>query len=296
MKRLTIIGDSNACGEWAPNPYYNPKDIIGSSSIHNKLHTVIDSTITSNDFFYRIPTYLENSPLIEVHPGIESYLNDMGHACFNLGMGGNTNIKTLIDLENSLLLRLPRIKTGRFVSPQYIIWMITEPLRDLEIIRNEYFKNKFPEYFKSVSSLVRQNRNNIKKLNESLMDYTFQIAENIYQHTGIPFILIEGFSITYDLEKKYNFCHSKVNNWMGDIVGMTPPILATNQVFHLSTSILEKSISANELDELIINQNNWTSMCHNCKDLSDKVHPTREKHKELAIKINDLIMMQKNYE
>ena len=269
MKRITILGDSNGCGEWIFNPLNNKEPI------------------TENTFF-REPISGRKHPLIETHPGLELYLNEMGNACFNLSSGGNNNMRLLTDLEHSLLLRLPRHKP-RFVSPHYIVWIITEPIRDIDMLNDSIYKDNYPKYHEDLISIIRKNRNDINELNLALLDYSFQVAERIYEITKIPFIIVEGLSITHDLEKKYKFCHSKIENWIGNIVGLTPPVASTNQVFYLSQDFLEKNLKIEQVDYLMEKYLEWVGILKNHPDFPDNVHPSKEKHKELAIKINEII-------
>jgi hypothetical protein len=269
MKRITILGDSNGCGEWIMNPLNN------------------NETLTENIFFRELISGREHR-IIESHPGLEFYLNEMGNACFNLSAGGNNNMKLLTDLEHSLLLRLPRHKP-RFINPDYIVWILTEPLRDIVLVDDIIYQDNYPKYYKDLISIMRKNRNDIKELNLALLDYSFQVADKIYDITKIPFIIVEGLSVTYDLEKNYKFCHSKIDNWIGNIVGLTPPITATNQVFHLSQDFLEKNLKINQIDYIMEKYSEWVGVLNEHPDFPDKIHPSREKHKELAIKINEII-------
>lgn len=268
MKRITIIGDSNGSGEWMLNPLNN-----------NEPQT--------EDFFFRNPIFGHKHRLIETHPGLEFYLTEYGHTCYNMSLGGNSNLQMLIDLQYSLSLRQPRHR-ARFMFPDYIIWILTEPLRDMNTVNIQEFLSNSPTYCEKVLSLMK-NINDIKELNLAILDFSFEIAESIYQHTKIPWIIVEGLSLTYDLEKKYNFCQAKIENWIGNAAGIVPPITATNQVFYLSQDYLEKRFKFEQVEKLLNEYSTWVGILHNHIDFPDRIHPSREKHRELAIKINEII-------
>lgn len=267
MKKITIIGDSNACGEW----FSESKDIDGN----------IIRKETFRNLIYRY-----DSTIVETELGLDTYLDEMGYSCFNVALGGNSNISTLIDLEYSLLLRLPRIKP-RFLYPNYIIWMITEPLREFRYLETGYgdrdstYHNEIVKIFKTSKSMT--------DLNEKWLDLSFKIAENIYQKTKIPFILVEGLSGTYDLEKKYNFSIKVFKNWLSNIAGVNAPITSTNQVFEMISTFLLKNERLNELEDIINRYDSWSSLMMHHNDFPDNCHPSHEFHKELSQKIDNFI-------
>ena len=271
MKKLTIIGDSNACGEW----HAEWCDENGN----------IERKKTFRDLVYRY-----EGTIIETELGLDTYLDRLGYACFTSALGGNSNLNALIDLEYSLLLRLPRSRP-RFLYPDYIIWVITEPLREFRFLSDGYgdrdktYDQKINEIFKSSKNLI--------DLNKNWLNLSFEIAENIYQKTKIPFILVEGLSETYDLEKNYNFSIKTFKNWISDISVIKPPITSTNQVFDKISSFLMCDNRLNELEDVINKYDAWSSLMMHHNDFPDNCHPRHEFHEKLAINIDEFI---KNYE
>lgn len=265
MKKITIIGDSNACGEWKFN--------------------------VPNVKTFRETINITNGALIETEFGIDTYLNNIGYSCYTLAIGGNSNISTLIDLEKSLLLRIPR-NIGRFLYPNYIIWIITEPLRELGYLDNGYDCNEDITYQNKIKELFKLS-NNINNLNGNLLDLSFQIAQNIYEKTKIPFIIVEGLSSTFDLENKYNFSIKTFKNWINEINGIDRPIISSIHVLDMASKLLIKKTQLIELENIIERYDEWITLIKNNENYPDDFHPSYIFHEKLGKNINDFI---KEYE
>lgn len=256
--KLSIIGDSNSCGEWGINEevFYSDK--------------VVEGVLRTYETIY----------------GIDSYLDDYGHSCFNIGISNNTNIRALIDLEYSLLLRLPR-KGARFLRPDYIIWFLTEPLRELRVLNNTdcYYGDNI--YVDNVKGIISSS-NSLFDMNFSLLEYSFNLAENIYNKSGIPFIIVEGLGETFGLEDKYNFSKYVIKDWIGSIAGVKPPIISSYQTISDVSNFLSSNY-INEVSELLNGCELWNSHMRGHKDFPDQFHPNREQHKLLSIELDNIL-------
>ena len=260
MFKVTIIGDSNGCGEWNLN---------------------WDKFIEKYGKYSRELFSGKDEYVIETPFGIDTYLNEIGYSCFNISFGNNTNIRSIIDLQQSLLLRLPR-KNARFLNPDYIIWFLTEPLRDVRCLNYNLYEDD--NYLNKVKNLIENSRS-LYELNKELLSYSFEEAEKTYQITKIPFIIVEGLTETFDLEKKYNFCSFVIKNWIGNIAGSKPPIISSNECLDNVVDKLSNIID----DDVIENYKKWIELMKDENDFIDYFHPKREKHKQLSSEIDYII-------
>ena len=262
MKRITIIGDSYSCGEW-----------MAKNSPGYDLNSLYRKEIDNHDCLY-----------VETHPGIESYLNDMGHACCTFGFGGSSNLCQLSILEESLMLR-PRSR-ARFSSPHVIVWFVTEPLRDLINVMDDI---DFISRDKEEILAAMNGSGSLYEFNLRVLDITFRRANHIFECVSVPFILVQGMSGSYGLEKNYDFCMHNFDTWSEDIVGRKPPVMSSMQTL---ISIKDKMISLfgyDEMNALMDEIREWQNYAKKCEYMPDGGHPDRRKHFELAVEIDKII-------
>lgn len=262
MKRITIIGDSYSCGEWMS------KTTLGYD--------------TNSLFRKEVDNY---ACIVETHPGIELYLNEMGHACCTLGIGGSSNLAQLNILEESLMLRMPR-SFARFCSPHVIVWFITEPLRDLANAMNnfEFIKPHREEILREMNAAT-----SLGELNMKILDISFRQAQSIFDRVNIPFILVQGLSGSYNLEKNYDFCIHNFDTWIDDMVGMRAPMISSTQNISVIRNKVVSLFGHTEMDSVIDEIHAWRSATEKCEYMPDGGHPDRRKHFELAVEIDKII-------
>ena len=241
MKKLLLIGDSNIVGEWANNI----NDIAGNYGV--------------SDFT------------------IDHVLHNHGYAVCNAGVGGSSNINNINLLKQLLGLTETNSGVPRFLYPDYIVWMLTEPLREL-------YQDKIFKDFKDKNN----NYSTLEELNIALLEHSFFLMNEIYEQRNIPVIIIEGLTSTYDLEKKYPFKNIIIKDWFQRNFDYKIPLCCTFQVMeylttHATKDLKELNIDSKKIFDLY--ENHFNHMASNKEMFPDSTHYSKKYLEQLALEI-----------
>jgi hypothetical protein len=181
-----------------------------------------------------------------------------------------TNISKSAD-SNFLQLTALESKLAESNDYDYIIWMQTEPNRDL--INSKY---KYPNF----------DINNFKQSMEYVKDINYQYAQVIYNRFKIPFIVVGGLSVVGNSIGIYSFAKLVITSWLSDITEGKYD-LAENMHQDIILKVLteftpkDKKFILEELDKMKAIED--TLETH--PNFSNGVHPNAEQYKKLAVRI-----------
>ena len=215
MKKILIVGDSNALGEWGT--------IIPGPACANPKHPELFQPWNKDK-------YLEGSapkPFQVVWPGFGYNLDQMGHATANYAFGGSGNFEAIFKVEEALGLA-PCFTSPVFYKPNLIIWMLTEPCRDLKrsLWPDEAGLYDLLEYYDQSEDKIK-NANSIKEISDELLTIALDGAQAIYEQTGIPWLVIEGWGKLPKDISKYTFIKYVHREWMDKIIGRPVPLISS---------------------------------------------------------------------
>jgi hypothetical protein len=213
MKKILIVGDSNTLGEWGT--------IIPGPSCANPKHPELFRPYNKEQYLYGD----HPKGFQVVWPGFGYNLDLMGHATANYGIGGGSNFEALFKVEEALGLA-PCFTSPAFYNPDVIVWVVTEPCRDLGDAKwpPEAGLYDLEKYYKQRDNTINDAKS-IKELNDMLLKIAMDGAQRIYNETNIPWIIIEGWS-KVDI-KNYTFAKHVVKDWMATLLGHDIPLLSS---------------------------------------------------------------------
>ena len=214
MSKILIAGDSNALGEWGT--------IVPGPSCANPDHPEVFRPWNKDK-------YLEGQhpkPFQVVWPGFGYYLDQKGHATVNYAFGGCGNFQALYKVEEALGLA-PCFTSPVFYNPDCIVWMITEPCRDLNKLSDEAGLYDLDKYYEATDELV-QNAKTIKEINDGLLQHALDGAQKIYEETNIPWIIVEGWT-KVELKEHHTFVKHIHKDWMSSIIKRPVPMFSSWQ-------------------------------------------------------------------
>ena len=215
MKKILIVGDSNALGEWGT--------IIPGPACAKPKHPELFQPWNKDK-------YLEGSapkPFQVVWPGFGYNLDQMGHATANYAFGGSGNFEAIFKVEEALGLA-PCFTSPVFYKPDLIIWMLTEPCRDLKrsFWPDEAGLYDLQKYYDQSEDKIK-NANSIKEISDELLTIALDGAQAIYEQTGIPWLVIEGWGKLPKDISKYTFIKYVHREWMDKIIGRPVPLISS---------------------------------------------------------------------
>ena len=215
MKKILIVGDSNALGEWGT--------IIPGPACANPKHPELFEPWNKDK-------YLEGSapkPFQVVWPGFGYNFDLMGHATANYAFGGSGNFEAIFKVEEALGLA-PCFTSPVFYKPNLIIWMLTEPCRDLKrsLWPDEAGLYDLQKYYDASDAKVK-NATSIKEISDELLTIALDGAQAIYEQTGIPWLVIEGWGKLPKDISKYTFIKYVHRDWMDKILGRPVPLISS---------------------------------------------------------------------
>lgn len=269
MKKITIMGDSFGCGEWQTK----------------------DSAFLDGDFYYREPIWGFDQNYVETHPGLEHFLDKDGNACHNISSGGASNLHQLKRLASSLMVDHPRHEEARFLNPDYIIWFYTEPLRDYPILLGDLpMHHNMGDVIDNILERINGHNYDIYKINDELIKISMEFAQRIHNATKIPFIIVESLGTTNNMEKDYTFCESKIDNWVGDMLGgRNLPVLSSSRVIKELNDKTISNIGYATIEKLLSDAEKFWLLLKDRSDFPDGGHPDRYHHEKLYNRIKKLI-------
>jgi len=222
-----------------------------------------------------------NGQVLESVPntGIDYHLRKLGHTVTNISAGSAGNFGQLRNAYWTL---------NENKDYDYIIWFITESLRDIiEICIEdpEEQQTQFPQFEMS---------SNFKKVLKYIDEQNYQYAQKLYNQYQIPFVVVEGQSpLNKDVDSLGFVKHSIP--WLQELLELDfpPPVNSFFSWQKLQTilkhyAITEKDFITQNLDELdrseIIINLAKSSGC-----FPDNGHPSSICFKQLAYQIQELV-------
>lgn len=215
MSKVLIVGDSNALGEWGT--------IIPGPGVANNNDPEVFRP-------WNKEKYLEGDfpkPFQVVWPGFGYHLDKAGHCTVNYAFGGAGNFEAIFKVEEALGLA-PCFTSPVFYNPDLIIWMLTEPCRDLKrsLWPDEAGLYDLEKYYKQSEPFVAGAKT-IKEINDSLLKVALDGAQKIYKETHIPWLVIEGWGKLPEDISQYSFIKYAHRNWMDKIIGRPVPLISS---------------------------------------------------------------------
>lgn len=215
MSKILIVGDSNGLGEWGT--------LIPGPACANPDNPEIFRP-------YNDELYIGLTKIIPVWPGFGYYLDLKGHATVNYSMGGGSNSESLYKVEEALGLA-PPFTSPVFYNPDFIIWVVTEPLRCLR--PKSWLENSNADRLKDLDKYYIQRdkivaeATSIDDINSQLVTMCLDNAQKIYNETKVPWIIIEGWGkLPQDLTH-YSFIKHVHRNWIDKILGHEIPLISS---------------------------------------------------------------------
>jgi hypothetical protein len=226
--------------------------------------------------------YFYNGQILESVPntGIDYHLRKLGHTVTNVSAGSAANFGQLRHAYWTLIENK---------DYDYIIWFITDSLRDIIetcIEDPDEQQIQFPQFEMSL---------NFKKVLKYIDEQNYQYAQKLYDQYQIPFVIVEGPSaLNKDVDSSGFVKHSIP--WMQELLELDFPIDTPGSFFSWSIiqtilkhyNITEKDFITQNLDELdcseiIINLTKASKL------FPDNMHPSSICFKQLAYQIQELV-------
>lgn len=233
MSKILLAGDSWACGEWGSHG--GPVTLWTSDGIR----------------------YLSNNSYGVTHLGLEEYFSEH-NVVLNTAVPGSNNSNSIKRLSDSITL----------FNPDLIIWVQTDPIRDLRI--KNYDALKFP---RPIS--LRQ-----------FFDLQHNLIEDSYiklDAIGVPIICMGGtFKINISQMEKY----TNLNPLIPSMIEFINPDLTAPDIW-ISEWIQEELLFNDEcMCQLETNKKLMSMICDNLH-FSQCGHPKRPGLKKIYAYIND---------
>ena len=285
MSRILICGDSNSLGEWGT--------VIPGPAVANNDHPEIFKPYNKEEYLKEPHA----KPFNVVWPGFGYELDQKGHATVNYSIGGGTNIEAIFKVEEALGLA-PPFTSPVFYSPDVIILMLTEPIRDLTPPRwpPEAGLKDLEKYYVQRDEAVKQ-ATSIKDLNDRLLKIIFDGAQKIYNETNIPWIIIAGWGKCPAIDN-YTFIKYIHKDWMSKLLGHEIPLMSSWPTVNLlrrarpdladasATKFLQKHLpieqKETEFKKIVDDYERTINTMQEHKQFPDNCHPDRFIHQQLA--------------
>ena len=277
MSKILIVGDSNGLGEWgtvAPGPA-----VANGSELFRPY----------NHEWYLLEPHAK--PFNVVWPGFGYYLDLKGHATVNYSIGGGCNTEALFKTEEALGLA-PPFTSPVFYNPDVIVWVVTEPIRDLQPPRwpAEAGLKDLEKYFVQRDLCVKE-ATSIADLNSRLVTMCLDNAQKIYNETKVPWIIVEGWGkLPQDLSK-YNFIKYVHRNWMDKVLCHEIPLMSSWPTINLlrrartdlaDASAIIKSAPESNFKKIVDAYEDTIKTMEKSDKFPDNCHPDRTVHEQLA--------------
>ncbi|MAV94143.1 MAG: hypothetical protein CMA31_00475 [Euryarchaeota archaeon] len=279
MKRILIVGDSNGLGEWG-------QIIPGPACASN-----VDSTIFRP---FNQDKYIDikyPKPFQLVWPGFGYYLEkDYGHAVANYSFGGAGNFEAVFRAEEAVGLA-PPFTSPVFYNPDVIIWMLTEPARNYTRVKHKRSQAidaglvDLEKHFKASYEAGIDDAISISELDRTLTRVAFESAQRVYNETQIPWIIIEGWGRTWDMEKDYSFIKHVHKDWLKKILGKDIPLITSWEALNNIQALRPDLAEAEEFKKIVNDYEELIDHMKQSDDFPDHAHPGRKLHKQLAKEI-----------
>ena len=287
-KKVLICGDSNSLGEWGT--------VVPGPACANNDDPEIFRPYNKEQYTHEPHA----KPFNVVWPGFGYYLDLKGHCTVNYSIGGGTNTEAIFKVEEALGLA-PPFTSPVFYNPDVIIFMLTEPVRDLGPPRwpAEAGLKDLEKYYVQRDEAVQQ-ATGIKDLNDRLLKIVFDGAQKIYDETKIPWIIIEGWGKCPDVSN-YTFIKHIHKDWMSKLLGHDIPLMSSWPTINLlrrarpdladssATKFLQKNlpidVKETEFKKIVDEYEKTIETMQAHKDFPDNCHPNRHIHKLLAEEI-----------
>ena len=279
MKRILIVGDSNGLGEWGqvtPGP--------GCASN-------VDNTIFRP---YNQDRYLDikyPKPFQLVWPGFGYYLEtEYGHAVANYSFGGAGNFEAVFRAEEALGLA-PPFTSPVFYNPDVIIWMLTEPARNYTRVKDkrsaavEAGLVDLEKHFQASYEAGIDDIKSIADLDRTLTQVAFDSAQRVYDETKIPWIIIEGWGRTWNMENDYSFIKHVHEDWLRNIIGRDLPFISSWEALNNIQALRPGLARTKEFKKIVNDYEEIVAYMMRSDDFPDNAHPGRVLHKQLAKEI-----------
>mgnify|MGYP005675529559 CR=1 FL=1 len=286
MSKILIVGDSNGLGEWGT--------LIPGPAVANPDNPEVFRP-------YNDELYIEGDhakPFNVVWPGFGYYLDLKGHATVNYSIGGGCNSESLFKVEEALGLA-PPFTSPVFYNPDVIVWIVTEPIRDLQPPRwpAEAGLKDLEKYFIQRDKIVA-NATSIDDMNSQLIKMCLDNAQQIYNETKVPWIIVEGWGkLTQDLSQ-YSFIKHVHRNWMDKILGHEIPLMSSWPTVNLlrrarpdlvDVSAVVKDGPETYFKSIVDAYEKTIETMKASKHFPDNCHPDRNIHKELAQELEQYV-------
>lgn len=207
--------------------------------------------------------------------GVDYFLTGMGHTVTNLSAGSAANFGQLRNCRTHL---------EQHSDYDYIVWLHTEPVRDIadHVIDDEIDGPKqFPNFY---------NYHDFDHAMEYMSYCNYEFAQSIFDVYQIPFIVVGGLGKLYPSIKNFSFACCTINSWAQQILETATDIphyiLGRDreiQEFEHYDFSLESKIRAIEAGQQL------DQMFKQCDKFPDNIHPCREEFQKLANQLLEMI-------
>lgn len=224
-----------------------------------------------------------------VHKGLEQYLLDEGHKVINKGKLGGSNWEAYWAVRSSYFDESHNGYPTPIGEPiDYILWFLTDPLRDWDK----------EVYIKEVNEIK-----SIKKFFTDKIDFMFNKMSELSAEIKLPIYVIGGWIPVPDSVSLYN----NLQTLIPDVHKLLLPdsnLPVTHCAFHLyeyasDLSLISNNLTSNELNNLkqeivdLINELNYSDRLRRShKDLfyPDWYHPNRAGHYKIFETVQSLLL------